>query len=235
MSTNIIERTIGGTPDKRLSLGNSRGARTMAILGSWTQLRIGIRVGVTSPSTANITGTPRLVMGVLFNTDNQYGNSAQHFLGIKTMRAIWTYRAGPPAHFFDGAGDSVRIAKVESGSETDGNVMTSVWGMPIVTEDIRFGIFLDIKKDTTWQMKMTWPSSGSGVQSDWSETDLLNAMALGDLADIATVKSDNSATAWINAPAIDEGTFGTLNSLQLSWDRSVQEMEFSDLRYRVVS
>lgn len=231
MSIQILDRTIGGIGDQRLSLGNAEGRREISIGSDWTKIRIGYRHSLFQSIDADFGGTPRLWLGMLDATDDGLNDpgASVHFAGIRSTQGTWNYVAGPPKHY---SSTQFKVTKKEALTVTEAasNIQS-----PVVSADpttAAFAIFLEMTKGSPWTFQVCSQST-STVTHLTLET-FVQMMEAGTLADIVTIQAGYSASA-TDTMAIDEVTNGNLIAITMFWDRASATMEFSDVAWRKIS
>src|SRR5437870_4036952 len=97
MPSKIKSRTFSSIQDNRARLTNSNIARLWGsdVGTTWTKIRIGCRISI-EDSGANVTGTPRLAIGVCSGTSNIFMDATTtHFAGIVSTASFWNRITGP--------------------------------------------------------------------------------------------------------------------------------------------
>jgi hypothetical protein len=230
MSVIITGRKIGGVTDQRSSLGNDQIIRTINVGNTWNKIRVGLRMCIV-PQT-NITGTPKFYVGVC-NSTNAAGNNGagsrvtNHFLGMLSTSATWTFTNGAFAPFFAVAFTAVkRIGTIDT---TDGaNNATITASAPL----LRCFLAVDIDKTNPSAVTVEFigiSNANTGV-FDVSLTDFFTQLKSDPVVFTGYSKFSLSTTLTIN-----EGTDGILNAVNISWMKTLERMEFSDVSYHVFS
>lgn len=105
MSVNIDSVTIGGVEDRRVVLNNAdlAGWTTPLATANWTKIRIGVRWALADTG-ANITGTPRIYLGVMQSpsanlANGPVGATTSFMVGLINNAATFTRNAGPPVFY----------------------------------------------------------------------------------------------------------------------------------------
>lgn len=221
MASTIFERTISGTPDKRILMQNSQFARSLIVGSSWNEIRVGIRASQRD-SGANITGTPRFAVGLSAGTANIFGDATtDHWVGVLSTAATWT-RANLGADFY--YGDIVaRPAKRVAAVTTTGTQFTGagVYTMADAPDGNRWCYFVHITKGS--------PNFSIRLLS-WDNVfiDISQATFKAQLETPTPVVSQHT---WHTAQtiAVNEAVDGFLNAVNIAWDRSSPEIEISDI------
>lgn len=221
MASTIFERTISGTPDKRILMQNSQFARPLIIGSTWTELRIGIRASQRD-SGATITGTPRFAVGLSAGTANIFGDATtDHWVGVVSTAATWA-RANLGADFYYGD-IATRPAKKVGVTLTTG----ALFGGPgsfteaDAPDGNRWCYFVHITKGS--------PNFSIRLLS-WDNTfiDISQATFRGQLETPSPVVSQHTWHA-AQTIAVNEAVDGFLTAVNIAWDRSSPEIEISDL------
>jgi len=174
-------------------------------------------------SGANLTGTPLFAVGICSGSTNIFGDAtADHFVGVRTQVATWTRAAGPPVNY---AINPVQAGKMVGTTWTAFSATNWISGSGIVMADAtagnRFCWFIDITKPTSYTI--AGYHRNVTTAGDISFATFL-AQAEVDAASLTNHTTSNSGTV-----AVDEGTNGTLDHVNVSWNRTTPEIEISDL------
>lgn len=218
MAITILDRTISAVVDKRIVVSNGTWVRPIPF-ATWSQLRFGIRFHMRD-SGANLTGTPRFVMGVCSGSTNIYGDaSTDNFAGIRTNSATWTRSA---ADYSVAVNAFVPTKKVGS-TITDGTILNTTMrftnGAAAATAD-RGVIFVDVNKGSP---NYTFDIFRAGTSvADISQMTFLEQMEVG------APSITNYSTVTTAAFAVDE-TGGSFDHLSFFWDRTTPEIEICDI------
>lgn len=219
MAITILERTISAVVDKRIVVSNGTWVRPIPFGTTWSQLRFGIRVHMRD-SGANLTGTPRFVMGVCSGSSNIYGDATTtNFAGIRTNNATWTRVATDYSVTTNAFAPTKRIGS----TITDGTLLNTTLrfnnGAAAATAD-RGVFFVDINKGSP---NYTFDIFRAGTSvADISRTVFLEQM------EIAAPAITNYTSVTTAAFAVDE-TAGNFDHISFFWDRTTPEMEICDI------
>lgn len=211
---------------KRLSLANSYIARQFNV-GAWTRLRIGIWFSAMGPNT--MLGGPRFVMGISAGAVNVYPNNC-HFAGIRSNNsAPWTFNSG---YVSSGATTGAtgrwqlmkRVGAVESYGADSNNTIALYFqgGSTFVNQHMCMGVEYEKTSGTTWTLR-PWAMTANTSVYVSSESEFLTLMEVqyGQMATAANHGYYRTAETL----TVDEGADGTLDSINVSWDRSAQTIE----------
>lgn len=222
-SQQIIEYGI----DKRLVLANGEAIREPIFGSDWSYLRLGIH-GTFSGFAGNVTGTPRLVLGVCNGTAGYGTGVRRNVVGLRLDSGTVTYNAGPPAYVHPASINTTRAVVFTGGTGFQSGAFI---GNPYFSADtsVRSCLFLDITKisTSTFRFRVCWPDSTS-VQTDVSDALFEEAMLQGTLAGASTVLSE-AGIVYITPESsqeltvIDEATNGALDHIFVYWDRTDQQ------------
>lgn len=231
----IQQRSVSAVALKQVLLSNSQDARVLPFEGSWTSLRIGLRLHMRNQG-ANLTGTPRFAFGVIAGVSNLFDDaSTSHFVGIRTNSATWTYTG--TNRFLLAVGSLVPIKKVGT-TVTSGTAFfpSTQWGIgaaTAVTGEIngattasadRTLLFLDITKGTpnfTLQM-FGWQNTGA-APTDVSFEVFETLMSSGSPS-----LSEHALSAQATL-AVDQGADGALNAVTWHWSRLFPHIVIEDI------
>lgn len=225
------------TDDKRLALTNEEACRSFLLGSNWTKLRLGILYSYTDPG-ANL-NNPTVAMGLVADPTKGWGNnvSGQHFVGLHSTGtpATWTRVAGPPAYFQDSVlGIPMALGKKVAGVVTD--TTTAPYNRFGCAPDAQRNAFvIEFEKASPWNLGVVYTNSAAGAQSDITPTLMQNAL---DAATMSLVASQMSFyyTYMIGATlAVDEATHGYLDSVAFYWNRTLCDLEVSEVYVYKVS
>lgn len=236
MSVEIDSVTISSIEDRRMVLTNSQAARVINI-GTWTRMRVFIRFALNDFG-ANITGTPRLYVGLLSNPSAGLANgpltaTTSHFVGLINALATWTRNAGPPVYY--SFATNTWFAK-----KIGATITTTTGGLsqPFLTtvEANRraiFGVELTKTDAVTTNVRIMNPGTSSPL--DVSLVQMRTAIEISLLTGAATylsgvVGTNYEASANGNVTT-NEGVDGVLNAVCVAWDRVNPAIRISDLMW----
>lgn len=214
MASTIV--TVSG--DKRIELANSQCARLFDIGTTWNEIRIGMRMCMTDPG-GNLTGTPRLAVGVCSGTTNIMGDSsADNWVGAISNLATWIRVAGPPTY----AGTSLAVAKKVGSTLTVGTGFAGTLQCSYQT-GIRLCYFVDIAKGSpNYTLKFFGFQVGGGTQVDITQAAYFRAVEspapsvpLHSLSAGVTIATDESA--------------GSFNAANIHWDQTSAALQMEDV------
>jgi hypothetical protein len=217
---------INRSGDKRLLLAQSQLARTMAIGSDWAKLRVGVTMSLDGAQ-ENITGTPRLLMGLNSGTSNlPFDETPGHFIGVRTNVASMTY-AGTALSY--GISDTIQLYKNLAGVETTSN-LTSARNMGISRASENHDYvngpsvstwFLDLEKVDASTMGVVFASQEYAANEDHglTESAFKQAMTLEDIADAVVFGTQAKTSS--GTVSIDEASDGFLDTICIAWDRLI--------------
>ena len=209
--SSIKARTISSVVDNRISLSNSRFARLHSVSSAWTKVRIALRAIMTNTG-ASITGSPDFFVGLSSGTTAIYGDaSATHAVGIHTNAATWTYSA---SNYYSSSGAGVRPRKQVLTTFTNGSALTT--GILVLYPDAtvaqRWLYFVDITKGS--------PNYTFDLYSNGGPTsgDISSATFLAAAQSAAPSVAGHTFSGSPQTLAVNEGTDGTLDAVNLAWN-----------------
>lgn len=213
----ILSRTISSVVDKRIVLSNSQFARLLPM--TWNSIRIGVRWHMRNNG-ANLGSGGRLAVGVCAGTTNLFGDATtDHFVGWVTD-GTWAFFTPPNQYTTLSAKPATRIGS----TLTLGTVFAAGNNMPADaggSNTDRKIFFLDIVKGSpNFSLSLFAWSSGA---IDVTDNQFLLAM------EQAAPSLTNHAAVSAQTIAVNEGTNGTLNAVNISWGRSTPEVEVCSL------
>lgn len=230
MGSVIVSQTIGGIPDQRIGLQNSRFARPHGISPDWQTLRIALRVQMENTS-ANITGTPHFFFGLCSGTAAPMGSATpKHAVGFYTNTATWVYATAAGANMTAYQGNttnSTAVAVTVNGTTTLGG--TAIWSAQIAfgadpTAATRRMWFFDLTKGSpNYSCRVFGPSVLTAVP------DVLTADFLQTIEYSAPVFTNHTYGASQSTGAVNETTNGTLDCVNVWWNQLTPKIHICDL------
>lgn len=196
-------------------------------------MRIGIHYYI--PSTATITGTPRLWMGIGSGLTNGIGDATTtNWIGIYTDTASMT-RTLSGAQAYTG-GNTIRLVKrvaaVTTPHATGGMTTNSFFSMD---EGFRAVMLLDITKGSpnyTFTLGHTASNSGIiGIDNTVAQMETYMGLPLG-MAGIGTVNNPNYAASVTNNALAMSEVAGNLDCIQVYWDKTAAPLEIEGIYHR---
>jgi hypothetical protein len=235
MSVNIDTVTISAIEDRRLELGNAQAARVIDIGTSWTRLRVGCRIAF-DDSGANITGTPRLYLGVMASpsvgmANGPLGATTSHFVGLIFGNATLTRNAGPPA-YYSGITGATNIMGKKVGAAISFAAANVTMNLSAAPATNRCVMIAEITKGAPNFTLQALSNSATAV-NDITLARFLSAMEIDTMAGVEAYL-DQFAAHGLVAPgslAVSEGVDGFLNAVCVAWDRSTPLVHISDMMY----
>jgi hypothetical protein len=211
-------------------MNNSRFARPIPFGTNWNKIRIGVRWHMIA--TANITGTPRLAIGVCSGSTNILGDaSCTHFVGTRQVETTWTWVDATPDRIWCNGSTWENLKMVGTtptlGTSLGLNAVT--WGMgagnaAAIAAD-RSIFFLDITKGSPNYTLQIFGLSGVHTTAI---TDISHETLLIKMEEAVPVLT-NYQHATARTLAVDEGANGVLDHINIMWDRSTPRVEICDI------
>jgi len=233
-------------PEQYLLIGSNRLARTMYIGNNWKKIRIGMRCCFDSGSDPVIGGgilAPNLFMGVCSGTSSVYGDQyPSHSVGLRFIRpatlAFSYFTSSTNTSIYGSTATGVPVPFIVSyANGTTASVATStcdyftLWA----TASIRGAMMVDfIKNDVSNATDIT--CSLIVNRSDLSSTkripdyDLPAMVFYQQMQQPTPVFISHSVKAQSGNPALPiNETCGSLDSVNISWDRSYPSLQIYDI------
>lgn len=224
MASVIIHRTISSATDSRIQLSNSRFARQIPF--SWSKIRLGVRWTLNATTGVNITGTPRIVLGICAGSSNIYGDATTtHFLGARQNESTWTAQGAAGSENWFCNGSTWQNLKRVGTTDTTGTSLglnAITWNIAHATLARRSIFFLDITKGSPNFTQRIF-GTNANPPADITESRFLELMGI----ELPSETNYQHATA--QTLAVSEGTDGTFTHLNVHWDRTTQNIEISDI------
>jgi hypothetical protein len=223
--------TVSST--KRLSLTNSQILRRPVYLNNWTSMRIGIHFYI--PASANVTGTPRLWMGIGSGLTAGIGDSTTtNWIGVYTDTATMTHTLSGAQHYT--GGNSIRMVK-KVGVTVTPHATGVITANAFFSMDAAFRalIMIDITKGSpNYSLTLGYINSNSGlIGIDVSPTlmDSYMGLPLG-MAGIGTVGNPNYGNLTTNGTLAMSEVAGNLDCIQIYWDKTSAPLELEGVYHR---
>jgi hypothetical protein len=229
MSTTLVSRTISSVVDQRIVLANSEAKRVLAIGSVWTKIRIGMRLSISA--SANITGNPRLAIGLCTSAADGFGRSnTTHFAGVRMSGTAFNYSAGPPAYLTASAAGAFVACKRIGSTTTDGSAVSSAATMiSSAVASIRSCLFLEITRgNPNFTFQLGAPTVAAGAQTDVTLWTSMDNPQWSDVSLNSILSNYNTGNAV--ALAVDEATYGKLTTVNVYWDKSAMPLEISEIK-----
>lgn len=218
MASVIKERTISAATERAIQMANSQWARTLTIGTTWNVLRVGVRMHMATIG-ANLTGTPRLFIGMCAGTTNIFGDATTtHAVGMVTNASVWTDNAG--GGYFDASffSPAKRVGSTLSTGTAFGQTLIAA---PASAAN-RNLFFIDITKGSP-NFSFRHFGQATGVTTDVSAATFLTQM------ESVTPSLANHTFYGAQTLAVDETADGFLDSVCIAFDRVSTPIEICDL------
>lgn len=225
MATTIIQRTIGGSPEKAIQLNNSQFGRPISLPSGWGKIRVGLRCHCTDPG-AGVNSVGWFV-GVGHGTTNMIGSaSCDHWAGVAISAGdLWSRNA------------TMMFGVATQGAKKVGAVLTYSVGQIGAAFAIANGAALAAADRNVWLVDITKGSPNytfnmmaiTVAPSDFTSAYFLTQMNLSVPA------FTNNGFGGDQTVAVDESVDGTFDAVQIYWNRADFLMEICDLAVAVLS
>lgn len=229
MGSIIVTETISSVVDQRIGLQNSFFARPHGI-SSWNTLRIGIRLQMENTG-ANLSGNPHIFFGLCCGTSAPMGSAIPtHAVGWWTNPATWVYTAASGSNLTYYAGNTTNscagIVTVKGVTTASGVSAVAVqFNFPAdPTAATRRMVFTDIFKGSpNYTFRVFIPNAAVAAP------DVLNTDFLAQLVKTTPSFTNHTYGASSGAVAVNEAVNGTLDCVNIWWNRSVPKIHICDL------
>jgi hypothetical protein len=217
MASVIKQRTISAVTENAIQMVNSQFARTLNFGTSWTTMRVGVRMHMSN--TGGGLTAAKFAIGFCSGTSNLFGDATTtHFVGAYTT-GTWAFQTT----FYNAT--SFAAAKRVGSTLTTGAVLFANGAFPCgaasSTAD-RAAIFVDITKGSP-NYSINLFVANNAVPADMSVASFLSTMEVASPV-LGTYTYTSAQTV-----AVNEGTDGTLDSINISWDHSTPFIEICDV------
>lgn len=228
-----LVRIIGGSINQQcLELNRSHIARYMEIGPEWSKLRIGVLWAVNASGAGNITGTPRLGVGVCSDLSNPYGSLVpDHWVGALSNSATWGDNTNVYGATSFSTGFSINAAKVVAGTTTIN--ASAIGGCSIAsTPGSRISaMVVEISKlGANFSIRNIYPTDTPAAQITTSES-LRTATEAAVMAALKTTSGSSYTLGTAQTIAVDEASDGLLNAININFNISQISLQIYDLFY----
>lgn len=229
MASSILSRTVSSVVDKRIVMDASRFARPIPFGTDWDTIRIAVRFDMRD-SGANITGTPRFGIGVCSGSTNILGDATtDHWVGLITNSSTFTREvSGSDKHYFPDTQGPFPAKRVGSTLTTGTTFFAGT--------AVRIGARAEepAADRIVWAVEITKGSPnfslrGFGYTGSAATQDFTREKFLSECGAKVDMVFTNHTYGTTRTLAVDEGTDGNLNHVNLWWDQSAPEIEICDL------
>ena len=226
----IIETVSFGDESKRLILTNAQWAATIVAGTSWNRIRVACRMSLTD-SGANLTGTPKLYLGMLASpaaglTNGPLGSSTSHFVGVMPEDSTWTRLTSGGIHY---QADGQHIGKKIGSTRTHAGAAFDQRFSGAEATPFRMIYHVEIEKGSPNFTIRTAGVAASPV--DHSLTTLISTL------ESSTMTGANALLTGYgnqnNTLAVDESADGFLNAICIGWDRTSSALHVSEMFYAI--
>lgn len=228
MSAPVIKtRTISSATETAIQLSNGQFGRAIGIGTSWNTVRVGLRWHWTQDGANH---TPKLFIGLCSGTSNMFGDATTtHAAGVYSNAATFTFAATPNRYT---VGNQWVPAKRVGSTITTGSVMslgTSTYHADALANAADRDIFLvDIVKGSP---NFTFKIFACGT----SVADISTATFLAQMEQATPAITNYLGPSAGTTLAVSEGTDGTFDTVNVSWDLTSINVEICDIAVAIIS
>lgn len=230
MAIDIVERTVNGETEKRLQLSKAYYLRKIKET-EWTKLRVFFRISTCRAS--EWSSPPQFYMGLCAgNAAPGVVASPAHFIGCYSAGTNWSYSSTHGLGVYQNGQQYMKSGKIESGSGSftnsgDGGVTHHI---PIISS--RRGVvgFTIRKGSPNWEFEHY---KISGIRTiDYTADRYADLINTTDFTETALLNDANYyIRGSVSTIAIDEATYGKLDTVCFSWlgEGAENAFEISDI------
>jgi hypothetical protein len=237
-SSVIVNRTISAASQNAISMTNATWARPVTMPASWTKIRLGVTMHFTNTG-GNLSSNPIFTMGFNSGTAQQYGSATcKNFVGCAFDRSTWTFNAGSTTWYsIPMPIGRVRVGTTNTDSAALAAGANSIFnsGAAAASAD-RACYMLDLYKGSpnfTFHVPFYLDNSLGGPAGDFTATTFLATMPLISPANPGGAYTQGSITD--RTLAVDEAGNGTLNSINVYWNRADLSPEICNVAVAVLA
>ena len=241
MAATIVSRAFGAGNDKAVSLANSSWARPITLPATWSKIRLGVHCEFVGTGANLLSGTT-LAMGFCSGVVNQFIDATTtHFVGMMFGDGIntWYYSDANNYQLTSGSSPASYIPAVKYGTTLNvGGTMSwsnasIYWPTVNGTTANRGMLIVDITKGSpNYTFTIPFYRNNTTVHDNTS-ADFLTIMA-----EQAPIAPSNCYAVYLmqtRTLAVSEATYGTLNAINVSWNRADAPMEIYDVAWAVLA
>jgi len=211
-----------------ISMLNSTWARSVSLPAAWSKIRLGLLLHFANAGGA-LASTPVLAAGFTNGTSAIEGDATPtHFVGIKTNSAAWADLGCGSANVLGTV--TVQPAVNVAGSETLGTAITADARFSFKS-DTEFLYFLDITKGSPNYTLNLFTVIGAGGSCGTGAT---VAQFLQQVA-LTSPSFTNHSAGSAQTLAVNEGSNGTLNAVNVYWNRADVAAEIGAIAVAVLA
>lgn len=233
MASIVTLDTYNEVGNKHLKLLNGEAARRLSVGSGWTKLAIGFRMMMSREIAGDITGAPRFVFGLSAGPTTPWSNGA-NALGFRG--SVSTYSDNVPdadgQGYYNSGAMSYDVELKRNGAsivDTSTILSPSSESFPNDRGTARFlrTIIGTVQKGSpNWYVNMViqLPNSGSFDSGHRTKEQLITALEqmneTGAVTSLGTSFYSMGTAQILGAGSVAESTYGYLDSVFFSWDRS---------------
>lgn len=226
----IIQRIIGGNPETAIQLSNGQFGRLINLPTGWTTIRMGLRYHMTNTG-AGLVGTPKFFFGFGHGTTNMIGDATcDHFVGTAFQDTL-DFVVGPPVYYQEHNINLWTTAVKVGGALAVASPLATVFNISAgaATGALdRIVTFLTLTKGSpNYTFQGFYNNIITGV-------DITPTQFLAQMTQAAPALTNHTNGA-AQTQAVNEAVNGTLNAVQVYWNRSDANIEICDLAVAVIA
>lgn len=213
--------TQGSDGDKAIEMINSHFARQFSIGSQWQKIRVGIRLSCNNSPGATLTGNPELFVGLSHGTSSVFGDAqVSHSVGLISSGS-WTWTSAQDGYF----GTVTFRGCVKTGSSMTYFGSADNCNCINASGSGRSMFFVDLERNPT----NTYLSCSSFNRSNTTINDINQTEFFFYLEQDVPSEGFHSYNSNFAFLPIDENTNGGLDSICVSWDRTVPRIVINDI------
>ncbi len=224
--------TYGESGNKLLKLLNGEAGRILSIGSGWTSLAVGFRMMATQESAGNVTGSPKFTFGLSSGPNTPWSNPA-NAIGIYHNTPLWVDTAPDADGQGHYAGSSANyVASAKNGASIRTTSVSIIASSPEYYPNdrgtaryLKTIVFNIIKASSNWTVGLVTETAFGGHFDDGHRTTSQLITALEQMSQSGVLSSlgasqYGSGSSNLSAVTVAEPTYGYLDSVFFSWDRS---------------
>jgi hypothetical protein len=222
MASQII--TWGVDNDKAVQMINSHFARSFSIGSNWQKIRVATRISGADPLVgSNLTGTPRLFIGLSHSTSSVFGDSVvEHAVGVIQTGATVTW--GIPYYQMSFT-PCCKTGSLLTTFGSSGTTILFATASVVSASSTRTLIFVDLERNApNTYLTCSLVYNGFATPLDFTQTQFFY---YGEQSGNPGAGNHNYTT--LGYIPIDETGNGTLDSINISWDRTIPKIIVNDI------
>jgi hypothetical protein len=222
MASQIIN--WGVENDKAVQMINSHFARSFSIGSNWQKIRVATRISGADPLVGvHLTGTPRLFIGLSHSTSSVFGDSlVEHAVGVIQTESTATWST---PYYMWGFTPCCKTGSILTTFGSSATTFLFSTASVVSASSTRTLLFVDLERNApNTYLTCSLVYNNNGTTPDFTQTQFFY---YGEQT--GNPGANMHAYTTLGYIPITEAGNGTLDSINISWDRTVPKLIVSDI------